>query len=76
VYALLTPANFNAYAVKSANVPNVYPTYPVALGDFARSSLAKLKSAFNMNEVPQKERSILLNSDYHTQLGLDSSLVH
>jgi hypothetical protein len=76
VYALLTPANFNAYAVKGAKVPNVYPTYAVSLGDFARSALTKVKSAFNTNEVPKKNRSLLLNSDYHSQLSQDPSLVY
>ena len=76
VYALLTPGNFNAYAVKGAKVPNVYPTYAVSLGDFARSALTKVKSAFNVNEVPRKNRSLLLNSDYHSQLSQDPSLVY
>lgn len=76
VYALITPANFNSYAVVAApKVPQAYATYPVAQADFARSSLVKIASIFNPNEVPIHDRTALLNSSYFGQLGLDPSLV-
>lgn len=75
LYALLTPANFNGYAAVVANkVPVAYPSYTVGLGDFARSSLIKLKTILDPNEVPKQNRYCLLNAAYHGQLGNDPSI--
>ncbi|MEI7730177.1 MAG: phage protease [Verrucomicrobiota bacterium] len=76
IYALLLLANFNGYAaVSGTKIPKAYAKYPVALGDFGRSTLAKLNAVFNPNEVPLNNRFVLLNSDYHAQLAQDPSLV-
>ena len=76
IYKLFTPANYSAYATKSGTkVPNAYPKYAVGIGDFARSSLAKIAAIFNPNEVPINDRIILLASDYFEQLATDPSLV-
>jgi len=76
IYKLFTLANYNAYAAKNgAKVPNVYAKYPVAIGDFARSTLTRLAAIFNPNEVPINDRFVLLASDYFEQLATDPSLV-
>lgn len=76
IYALITPANFNAYAaVQGAKVPVAYPTYPKALGDFARSAAVDLNAIFNPNEVPITDRFLLLNSAYYAAMGKDPSLI-
>jgi hypothetical protein len=76
IYKLFTPANYNAYAVvNGAKVPAAYPTFPVAQGDFARSSLINLAKIFNPNEVPVGNRTALLTSSYYGQLANDPSLV-
>jgi hypothetical protein len=76
IYKLFTPANYNAYAkVSGAKVPAALPTFPVGIGDFARSSLTKLAAILNPNEVPIQGRVCLLNSPYFEQLATDPSLV-
>jgi phage I-like protein len=75
LYALLTPANFNAYAAGgTAKVPDAFATYAVAQADFARSSLTRLESIFDPNEVPEDDRYVLLNAKYHAQLGNDPTI--
>jgi len=75
IYALCTAARFNGYAVKNATtVPTAYATYPVAMGDFARSHLTKISAALNQNLVPIHDRVLLLNSLYFNQLANDPSL--
>ncbi len=61
--------------MNGAKVPVAYASFPVGLGDFARSSLVKLSAIFNPNEVPIRERTVLLNSAYYGQLATDPSLV-
>lgn len=76
IYKLMTPANFNAYAlVNGAKVPTAYASYVKGQADFARSSLADLGAIFNPNEVPMHDRSVLLNALYYAQLSKDPSLV-
>ena len=76
IYKLFTPGNYNAYAAKNgAYVPKTYANYPVGLGDFARSTLAKIAAIFNPNQVPIHDRFVLLTSDYFEQLATDPSLV-
>ena len=41
-------------------VPTAYATYPVALIDFARSKIAEVAAAFDANEVPDEDRSVIL----------------
>jgi hypothetical protein len=76
IYRLFTPANYNAYATKNPpKVPAAYAYYPVAIGDFARSTLTKLAAILNPNEVPIQDRVCLLTSPYFEQLATDPSLV-
>ncbi|MGZ5567065.1 MAG: hypothetical protein ACXWKG_08635 [Limisphaerales bacterium] len=76
IYAVMTPANFNAYAtINGVKVPVAYATFPKGLGDFARSSLSRISAIFNANEVPIIGRTVLLNSSYYEQLSQDPSLV-
>ena len=81
IYAVCTAANFNAYANVTAadangiiKVPVAYPTYAVALIDFARSKMAEIAAAFDSNEVPDEDRSILLNSQYYNKATTDPSV--
>ena len=76
IYALFTPANFNAYAAVNGNkVPTAYVTYAKALLDFGRSAIVDLNAIFNPNEVPLHDRSVLLNTPYYAQASKDPSLV-
>lgn len=81
IYAVCTAVNFNAYANITAadangivKVPTAYPTYPVALIDFARSKLAEVAAAFDANEVPDEDRSVLLNASYYNKATTDPSV--
>jgi hypothetical protein len=76
IYALCTAANFNAYATVSATVPIAYPTYAVGLIDFARSHVTKIGAAFDDNEVPEENRTLLLNAQYYAKGTEDPSLVN
>lgn len=82
IYGVCTAANFNAYATVSdadaqgiVKVPIAYPTYPCALIDFARSKISEIGAAFDANEVPDENRSILLNVPYYNKATNDPSLV-
>jgi hypothetical protein len=82
LYAICTAANFNAYANVTAadaqgivRVPTAYPTYTVALVDFARSKIAEIGAAFDQNEVPDDDRSLLLNVAYYNKATIDPSIV-
>jgi hypothetical protein len=66
IYALFTPANYNAYAaVNGAKVPVAYATYAKGLADFARSAIVDINAIFNPNEVPLHDRCVLLNTPYY-----------
>jgi hypothetical protein len=82
LYAVCTAANYNAYANVTAadaqgivKVPNAYPTYVKALIDFARSSAAEIGVAFDSNEVPEEQRTLLLNAQYYGKATQDPSIV-
>jgi phage I-like protein len=75
LYGKMLKAGFNAYAAVGAKVPTAYPTYVKALNDFGRSSFVDINAAFNVNEVPLHDRTVLLNSEYFAQAGKDPSLV-
>lgn len=82
IYAVCTPANFNGYANVTAadangivKVPTAYATYPVALIDFARSKISDIAAAFDQNEVPDEDRTLLLNAGYYNKATTDPSLV-
>jgi len=82
IYAVCTAANFNAYAAITAadangivKVPTAYATYTVAMIDFARSKIAEVAAAFDANEVPDEDRTVLLNAGYYNKATSDPSLV-
>lgn len=82
IYAVCTAANFAAYAAVTAadangivKVPTAYATYPVALIDFARSKISDVAAAFDANEVPDEDRTMLLNAPYYNKACNDPSLV-
>ncbi|HEY4414476.1 MAG TPA: hypothetical protein VGO57_02195 [Verrucomicrobiae bacterium] len=76
VYALFTPANYNAYAVVNGDkVPVAYASYVKGKADFARSAMVDLNQIFNPNEVPLTDRIVLLNSSYYGQVSNDPSLI-
>jgi hypothetical protein len=82
IYAVCTAANFSSYAAVTAadangivKVPIAYPTYAVAQIDFARSKMAEIAAAFDANEVPDEDRSLLLNAGYYNKATTDPSLV-
>jgi phage I-like protein len=72
--ALMTSANFTAYAVQGAKVPNAYATYAKALADFSVADINKIKAEFNTNEVPTQDRGMLLDSQYYARLSEDPNL--
>ena len=75
VYALMTPANFNAYAnVNGVLVPVAYTTYSKLPEDFGRAALTDLEAAFDANKVPQNNRTCLLSGPYAAALGKDPSI--
>lgn len=76
IYALFTTANYNGYAAVTAKVPTAYASYPVALVDFARSKVAEIGAAFDWNEVPEDERTLILNPSYYSKGTTDPSLVN
>lgn len=76
LYPLMTPANFNAYAiVNPPTVPTAYVTLAIGLANFARSSLATVNGIFTPNKVPLNNRSVLLNSAYFGKLNVDPSVM-
>lgn len=76
LYALFTPANYNAYAaVNGVKVPVAYTSYVKSLINFGRSAMVDLNAIFNPNEVPLHDRSVLLNSAYFGAAGKDPSLI-
>lgn len=76
IYAKATAANFNAYAAVGAKVPTAYATYAAALVDFARSKVAEIGAAFDWNEVPEEDRTLILNPSYYAKGTTDPSLVN
>ena len=81
VTALMTPANFNAYATVTApdtdgiiKVPDAYPTYAVARKNFSVDSFQDVEAAFDANEVPPTDRGIVLNAKYFSQAKRDARL--
>ena len=73
---LITPANYNAYAVATPDgkMPDAYATLAVALKNFSMDAIDTLESVFDANEVPATDRGILLNAKYHGQLRKDPRL--
>jgi hypothetical protein len=76
IYALFTTGNYNAYAAVAAKVPTAYTSYAVGLVDFARSKVAEIGAAFDWNEVPEDDRTLVLNPSYYTKGTTDPSLVN
>jgi hypothetical protein len=81
ITALLTAANFNAYAAitgADANgvvkVPVAYPTYAVSPKNFNLDSIQDIEMAFDSNEVPPTDRGILLNSQCYNAAKRDARL--
>lgn len=79
--ALLTPANFNGYALVSeadaqgvVKVPVAYPTYPISRKNFNMDAIDDLEAIFDQNEVPTQDRGILLNASYYGRLRSDPRL--
>lgn len=58
----------------SAKVPTVYASYAKALADFNMASLDDIAGAFDINEVPQQDRLVLLNAAYYRRLRNDPQL--
>lgn len=82
IFGVCTAANFNAYAAVTpadadgiVKVPTAYPTYAVSVVDFSRSKVVQIGAAFDANEVPEEDRSLLLNADYYAKGTTDPSLV-
>lgn len=76
IYALFTPANYNAYAlVNGLKVPVAHASYVQSLINFGRSSMVDLNAIMNPNEVPLNDRIVLLNSAYYGQASKDPSLI-
>jgi len=82
IFAICTAANYNAYAAVTAadaqgivRVPTAYATYGIGLIDFGRTSVAGIGAAFDANEVPDENRSLLLNAAYYAKGTVDPSLV-
>ena len=77
IYTLLTPANYNSYAVANATtVPVAYPTFPKSALEFGRNAMVDAGAAFDNMAVPTKGRFALLNPTYHGQLEKDPSLIY
>jgi hypothetical protein len=81
IYGVCTAGNFNAYAAVTpadaqgiVKVPTAYPTFPIALIDFARSKIADIGTAFDANEVPDEDRTLLLNAQYYGKAAQDPSI--
>jgi hypothetical protein len=74
--ALMTPGNFNAYAVVTGDgkVPDAYPSYAASLKTFSMDALDDLEAIFDNNEVPASDRGVLLNAKYHGALRKDPRL--
>jgi hypothetical protein len=82
IYAVCTADNFNAYKDVTAadangivKVPTAYATYACGLIDFARSKISEIGAVFDQNEVPDKDRSLLLNAAYYNKACNDPSIV-
>lgn len=82
IYGVCTATNFAAYAAVTAadgqgvvKVPTAYATYPCGLIDFARSRMSEIAAAFDANEVPDEDRSLLLNAAYYNKATTDPSIV-
>jgi hypothetical protein len=81
VTSLITPANFAAYAAVTAadangvvHVPTAYPTYAVSKKNFSMDAIDDLEAIFDQNEVPTRERGILLSASYYGALRKDPRL--
>jgi hypothetical protein len=74
--ALMTPANFNAYAVATndGKVPDAYASYICAVKDFSMDAIDDLEAIFDANEVPATDRVTLLNAKYYGRLRKDPRL--
>ena len=76
IFALFTPANFNAYSTAAPpKVPIPYVTFPVAQQAFGGGSLALLDAAFTSNEVPLSYRRCLVLSSYFASLENNPGIV-
>lgn len=73
---LATAANYNAYAVGSATVPTLYPTYAQGINNFSVNDLNLIGAAFTQNKVPTDMRGILLNPQYYSKLRNDPLLYY
>ncbi len=81
IFGICTAGNFNAYAAVTAagddgivKVPVAYPTYACGLVDFSRAKITEMATAFSCNEVPHRDRTLLLNAQYYGKLSNDASL--
>ena len=73
--ALLTPANYNGYAVvNGTKVPDSYVSYAVAQKQFSMDAIDDLEAILDNNEVPASDRGILLSAKYYGQLRRDPRL--
>ena len=61
------------FTLGSGKVPTTYASYVKALASFAMASLAEIGAAFDNNEVPQTDRSVMLNASYYSELSQDPS---
>ena len=59
------------FTLGSGKVPTTYSTYAKALSSFSMASLSDIKAAFDTNEVPQMDRSVMLNAQYYAKLSQD-----
>lgn len=62
------------FTLNSAKVPTTYATYAKAQASFAVADLDAIAAAFDINEVPMKDRFALLSSPYYRKLGSDSQV--
>jgi hypothetical protein len=83
ILGVCTAANYNAYAAVTAadaqglvKVPTAYPTFACGLVDFSRTKMVEIGTAFDANEVPEEDRTLLLNSQYYAKGTVDPSLVN
>jgi hypothetical protein len=81
IYGVCTAGNFNAYTAVTAadsqgivKVPTAYATYAVSVIDFSRNSISEIATAFDSNEVPDEDRSLLLNAPYYNKATTDPSI--
>jgi hypothetical protein len=72
--ALITPANYNAYAVVKTGVPDAYVSYASSQKNFSMDAIDDLEAILDANEIPASERGVPLNAKYYGQLRRDPRL--